>query len=131
MEGACHAINPPSLSQLQGSVWKVLPRSIQILLKKEDGDMGFWERLLKDKQLEKTNVKVGPFLRPAGRFRAMHGWMDAWMDGWMDGWMCVRPFPCDHGWMDGWMDGWMVCVSRCCAVWGGDAQCGCSGYVHA
>jgi hypothetical protein len=43
---------------LQGSVWKVLPRSIQILLKKEDGDKGFWERLLKDKQLEKTNVKV-------------------------------------------------------------------------
>lgn len=42
----------------QGSVWKVLPRSIQILLKKEDGDNGFWERLLKDKQLEKTNVKV-------------------------------------------------------------------------
>lgn len=39
-------------------MWKVLPRSIQILLKKEDGDTGFWERLLKDKQLEKTNVKV-------------------------------------------------------------------------
>ena len=36
----------------------MLPRSIQILLKKEDGDNGFWERLLKDKQLEKTNVKV-------------------------------------------------------------------------
>jgi hypothetical protein len=36
----------------------VLPRSIQILLKKEDEDTGFWERLLKDKQLEKTNVKV-------------------------------------------------------------------------
>jgi len=39
-------------------VWKVLPRSIQILLKKEEEDTGFWERLLKDKQLEKTNVKV-------------------------------------------------------------------------
>jgi len=42
----------------EGSVWKVLPRSIQILLKKEDNDTGFWERLLKDKKLEKTNVKV-------------------------------------------------------------------------
>ena len=39
-------------------MWKVLPRSIQILLKKEDSDKGFWERLLKDKQQEKTNVKV-------------------------------------------------------------------------
>lgn len=36
----------------------MLPRSIQILLKKEDSDKGFWERLLKDKQMEKTNVKV-------------------------------------------------------------------------
>jgi len=36
----------------------VLPRNIQIFLKKEDTDRGFWERLLKDKQLEKTNVKV-------------------------------------------------------------------------
>lgn len=42
----------------EGSVWKVLPRSIQILLKKEENDTGFWERLLKDKKLEKTNVKV-------------------------------------------------------------------------
>jgi hypothetical protein len=31
---------------------------VQVLLKKEDSDKGFWERLLKDKQLEKTNVKV-------------------------------------------------------------------------
>jgi len=44
----------------EGSVWKVLPRSIQILLQKEDNDTGFWERLLKDKKLEKTNVKVRP-----------------------------------------------------------------------
>lgn len=49
---------PKPQTRAQGSVWKVLPRSIQILLKKEDADTGFWERLLKDKQLEKTNVKV-------------------------------------------------------------------------
>ena len=48
----------PNNKRPQGSVWKVLPRSIQILLKKEDEDTGFWERLLKDKQLEKTNVKA-------------------------------------------------------------------------
>lgn len=42
----------------QGSKWNKLPRSIQMVLQKDESDKGFWERLLKDKQLEKTNVKV-------------------------------------------------------------------------
>eukprot|EP00538_Stauroneis_constricta_P006984 CAMPEP_0119573354 /NCGR_PEP_ID=MMETSP1352-20130426/45082_1 /TAXON_ID=265584 /ORGANISM="Stauroneis constricta, Strain CCMP1120" /LENGTH=225 /DNA_ID=CAMNT_0007623041 /DNA_START=717 /DNA_END=1394 /DNA_ORIENTATION=- len=51
----------------EGSTYKVLPRSVQMhILKKEDedskGDSGdeeaFWPRLLKDKALEKNQVKV-------------------------------------------------------------------------
>eukprot|EP00903_Cladosiphon_okamuranus_P011321 g10672.t1 len=40
------------------STWKVLPRSIQMHIMKEAEDDVFWERLLKDKSLEKTNVKI-------------------------------------------------------------------------
>lgn len=32
---------------LQKSTWKVLPRSIQMHIMKENDDEGFWERLLK------------------------------------------------------------------------------------
>jgi len=43
----------------EGSTYKVLPRSVQMLLKKgkEDQDE-FWPRLLNDKALEKNQVKV-------------------------------------------------------------------------
>ena len=54
-----HAVKP------EDSVWKVLPRSIQMNVVKEaaaDGEdeeaIESWTRLLKDKQQEKTNVKV-------------------------------------------------------------------------
>ncbi|CAM9276299.1 unnamed protein product [Phaeothamnion confervicola] len=40
------------------STWKVLPRNIQMHVIKKDKDADFWERLLKDKKLEKTNVSV-------------------------------------------------------------------------
>ncbi|CAM9514934.1 unnamed protein product, partial [Ascophyllum nodosum] len=40
------------------STWKVLPRSIQMHIVKEMGDDVFWERLLQDKSMEKTNVKI-------------------------------------------------------------------------
>mmetsp|Transcript_22937 Transcript_22937/g.33266 ORF Transcript_22937/g.33266 Transcript_22937/m.33266 type:complete len:207 (-) Transcript_22937:228-848(-) len=42
----------------EGSVWKVLPRSVQMNIKKKDVDQEFWPRLLKDKHLEKTNVSI-------------------------------------------------------------------------
>jgi cytosolic prostaglandin-E synthase len=51
----------------EGSTYKVLPRSIQMLLKKkkqasssDDNDENgkFWPRLLKDKALEKNQVKI-------------------------------------------------------------------------
>jgi len=40
------------------SSWKVLQRSVQLVLAKADPDAEFWVRLLKDKVLEKTNVKI-------------------------------------------------------------------------
>ncbi|CAB9522535.1 Prostaglandin E synthase 3 (Cytosolic) [Seminavis robusta] len=44
----------------EGSKYNVLPRSIQmhIMKKKEDEDEEFWPRLLKDKALEKNQVKI-------------------------------------------------------------------------
>ena len=46
----------------EGSTYKVLPRSVQMLLKKvpdeDGGDEEFWPRLLKDKALEKNQVKI-------------------------------------------------------------------------
>jgi hypothetical protein len=41
-----------------GSVWNVLPQSIQMKLMKKEKEEEFWPRLLLDKALEKTNVKV-------------------------------------------------------------------------
>eukprot|EP00613_Pedinella_sp_CCMP2098_P038331 CAMPEP_0171812430 /NCGR_PEP_ID=MMETSP0991-20121206/78678_1 /TAXON_ID=483369 /ORGANISM="non described non described, Strain CCMP2098" /LENGTH=210 /DNA_ID=CAMNT_0012425945 /DNA_START=41 /DNA_END=674 /DNA_ORIENTATION=- len=41
------------------STWKVLQRSVQMHIMKKDQDQEeFWVRLLKDKVLEKTNVKI-------------------------------------------------------------------------
>jgi hypothetical protein len=44
-----------------GSTYKVLPRSVQMhVMKKnkdDDDDKGFWPRLLKDKTLEKNQVR--------------------------------------------------------------------------
>jgi cytosolic prostaglandin-E synthase len=43
----------------EGSTYKVLPRSIQMhILKKDKEDEEFWPRLLKDKLLEKNQVKI-------------------------------------------------------------------------
>lgn len=44
----------------EGSTYKVLPRSIQmhIMKKDKDDDSEFWPRLLKDKALEKNQVKI-------------------------------------------------------------------------
>lgn len=42
----------------EGSTYKVLPRSIQMLLKKKEASDEFWPRLLKDKTLEKNQVKI-------------------------------------------------------------------------
>lgn len=46
----------------EGSTYKVLPRSIQMLVMKKTNDDGdddeFWPRLLKDKSLEKNQVKI-------------------------------------------------------------------------
>jgi prostaglandin-E synthase len=39
-------------------VWNVLASSVQMKLNKKDKDAEFWPRLLKDKNLEKTNVKI-------------------------------------------------------------------------
>jgi hypothetical protein len=40
------------------SILKVLPSSVQMKLNKKDQDDEFWPRLLADKHLEKTNVKL-------------------------------------------------------------------------
>lgn len=43
----------------EGSTYKVLPRSVQMhILKKDKEEEGFWPRLLKDKALEKNQVKI-------------------------------------------------------------------------
>jgi len=43
----------------EGSTYKVLPRSVQMMvMKKEKDEEEFWPRLLKDKALEKNQVKV-------------------------------------------------------------------------
>ena len=43
----------------EGSTYKVLPRSIQMhILKKDKEEEEFWPRLLKDKALEKNQVKI-------------------------------------------------------------------------
>jgi hypothetical protein len=47
-----HEVDP------QKSVWNVLPRSVQMHIVKAASSTHFWERLLKDKRQEKTNVKV-------------------------------------------------------------------------
>jgi len=44
--------------QTEGSVWNVLPMSIQMKINKKEKDEEFWPRLLLDKQKEKTNVTV-------------------------------------------------------------------------
>lgn len=42
-----------------GSTYKVLPRSVQMhIMKKDKDDEEFWTRLLKDKALEKNQVKL-------------------------------------------------------------------------
>ena len=40
------------------SIMNVLPMNIQMKLMKKDKDEDFWPRLLQDKHLEKTNVKI-------------------------------------------------------------------------
>jgi prostaglandin-E synthase len=43
----------------EGSTYKVLPRSVQMqIMKKDQEDEEFWTRLLKDKALEKNQVKI-------------------------------------------------------------------------
>jgi len=43
----------------EGSTYKILPRSVQMhVMKKEKDEEEFWPRLLKDKALEKNQVKV-------------------------------------------------------------------------
>ena len=43
----------------EGSTYKVLPRSVQMhILKKDKEEEEFWPRLLKDKALEKNQVKI-------------------------------------------------------------------------
>mmetsp|Transcript_13270 Transcript_13270/g.28047 ORF Transcript_13270/g.28047 Transcript_13270/m.28047 type:complete len:196 (-) Transcript_13270:1241-1828(-) len=44
----------------EGSTYKVLPRSVQmhVMKSKKDEDEEFWPRLLKDKALEKNQVKI-------------------------------------------------------------------------
>merc|ERR1712161_134896 len=43
----------------EGSTYKVLPRSVQMhILKKQKEEEEFWPRLLKDKTLEKNQVKI-------------------------------------------------------------------------
>lgn len=42
----------------EGSVWNALPMNVQMKLNKKEKDEEFWPRLLADKNLEKTNVKV-------------------------------------------------------------------------
>lgn len=43
----------------EGSTYKVLPRSVQMhIMKKDKEEEEFWPRLLKDKALEKNQVKI-------------------------------------------------------------------------
>jgi cytosolic prostaglandin-E synthase len=43
----------------EGSTYKVLPRSVQMhILKKDKEEDGFWPQLLKDKSLEKNQIKI-------------------------------------------------------------------------
>lgn len=42
----------------EGSTYKVLPRSVQMLLKKKESEEEFWPRLLSDKLKEKNQVKI-------------------------------------------------------------------------
>lgn len=43
----------------EGSTYKVLPRSVQMhVMKKEKDEEEFWPRLLKDKALEKNQVRL-------------------------------------------------------------------------
>lgn len=43
----------------EGSTYKVLPRSVHMhILKKDKEEEEFWPRLLKDKALEKNQVKI-------------------------------------------------------------------------
>jgi hypothetical protein len=44
--------------ETEGSIMKVLPMNVQMKLNKKNQDEEFWPRLLSDKLLEKTNVKV-------------------------------------------------------------------------
>ena len=44
--------------ETEGSIWNVLPQSIQMKLNKKEASDEFWIRLLKDKHLEKTNVTI-------------------------------------------------------------------------
>lgn len=42
----------------EGSIWNVLPSSIQMKINKKEKEDEFWPRLLLDKVKEKTNVKI-------------------------------------------------------------------------
>ena len=44
--------------EAEGSIYNVLPGSIQMKLTKKDKECEFWPRLLENKVLEKTNVKI-------------------------------------------------------------------------
>ena len=44
--------------ETEGSIWNVLPQSVQMKLNKKEKGEEFWVRLLKDKVLEKTNVTI-------------------------------------------------------------------------
>ena len=44
--------------EAEGSIYNVLPGSIQMKLTKKDKESEFWPRLLENKVLEKTNVKI-------------------------------------------------------------------------
>jgi hypothetical protein len=46
------------LSTAQKTVFSVRPRDVHFHIMKKDKDADFWPRLLKDKTLEKTNVKL-------------------------------------------------------------------------
>lgn len=50
---------PPHAVNSKESTYNVLPRSVQMhIVKAEDEDAEFWPRLLKDKLLEKNQVKI-------------------------------------------------------------------------
>jgi hypothetical protein len=59
-KGADYAMDLEFLNEVdpETSTWKVLQRSVQMHVMKKDQDTDFWPRLLKDKNQEKTNVKV-------------------------------------------------------------------------